>query len=171
MIGFCQVIIQFATVIVDELLFSSFGSRCLAQCLVYARNGELRALENIILNRTVEIAMGQYSNYFLQRAIECGSELLQVAIADRVAADVASLSLDRFGSYVVEASFLLARTPVPLQRLLAAFMSLRGNELADLVRGSYSNYVVSKLLDAAKNVSPRSLPATSTDSIWFSLDT
>jgi len=130
---------------------------------VYARNGELRALENIILNRTVEIAMGQYSNYFLQRAIECGSELLQVAIADRVAADVASLSLDRFGSYVVEASFLLARTPVPLQRLLAAFMSLRGNELADLVRGSYSNYVVSKLLDAAKNVSPRSLPATSTD--------
>ena len=163
MIGFCQVIIQFATVIVDELLFSSFGSRCLAECLVYARNGELRALEDIILNRTAEIAMGQYSNYFLQRAIECGSQLLQVAIADRVAADVASLSLDRFGSYVVEASFLLPRTPVPLQRLLAAFVSLRGNELADLVRGSYSNYVVSKLLDAAKNVSPRSLPATSTD--------
>ncbi|XP_039827582.1 uncharacterized protein LOC120689360 [Panicum virgatum] len=150
-----KVIIQFATFIVDELLFSSFGSRCLAQCLVYARNGELRALENIILNRTVEIAMGQYSNYFLQRAIECGSELLQVAIADRVAADVASLSLDRFGSYVVEASFLLARTPVPLQRLLAAFMSLRGNELADLVRGSYSNYVVSKLLDDAKNHFPQ----------------
>ncbi|PAN51104.1 hypothetical protein PAHAL_9G570300 [Panicum hallii] len=150
-----KIIIQFATVIIDELLFSSFGSRCLAECLVYARNGELRALEDIILNRTVEIAMGQFSNYFLQRAIEYGSELLQVAIADRVAADVASLSLDRFGSYVVEACFLLARTPVPRQRLLAAFVGLRANELADLVRGSYSNYVVSKLLDAGKNQFPQ----------------
>ncbi|KAF8718080.1 hypothetical protein HU200_025558 [Digitaria exilis] len=150
-----KVIIQFATMIIDELLFSSFGSRCLAECLLCARNVELYALERIILDRTIEIAMGQYSNYFLQRAIECGSEHLQVAIAERVAADVVNLSTHRFGSYVVEACFLLARTAVPLQRLLAAFLCLRGDELAELVRGSYSNYVVSKLLDAGKNHFPK----------------
>uniref|UniRef100_K4AL73 PUM-HD domain-containing protein n=1 Tax=Setaria italica TaxID=4555 RepID=K4AL73_SETIT len=146
-----KIIIQFSTAIIDELLFSSFGSRCLAECLEHARNGELRALEEIILSRTVEIAMGQYSNYFLQCAIQCGSELLQVAITDRVAADVVTVSSDRFGSYVVEACFLLARTKVPLQRLLAAFQGLRERALAELVRGNYSNYVVSKLLDAGKN--------------------
>ncbi|KAF8776166.1 hypothetical protein HU200_003857 [Digitaria exilis] len=150
-----KVIIQFATMIIDELLFSSFGSRCLAECLLCARNVELYALERIILDRTIEIAMGQYSNYFLQRAIECGSEHLQVAIAERVAADVVNLSTHRFGSYVVEACFLLARTAVPLQRLLAAFLCLRGDELAELVRGSYSNYVVSKMLDAGKNHFPK----------------
>ncbi|CAN6301954.1 unnamed protein product [Urochloa humidicola] len=145
-----KIIIQFATLNINQLLFTSFGSRCLAECLVYARDGELRDLENTILSRTMEIAMGQYSNYFLQRAIELGSELLQAAIAERVAADVVSLSLDRFGSYVVEACFLLARTPAPLQRLLAAFQGLRDETLAELVRGNYSNYVVSKLLDAGK---------------------
>ncbi|CAN6285354.1 unnamed protein product [Urochloa humidicola] len=145
-----KIIIQFATLNINELLFTSFGSRCLAECLVYARDGELRALENTILSRTMEIAMGQYSNYFLQRAIELGSEFLQAAIAERVAADVVSLSLDRFGSYVVEACFLLARTAAPLQRLLAAFQGLRDEALAELVRGNYSNYVVSKLLDAGK---------------------
>ncbi|CAN6290364.1 unnamed protein product [Urochloa humidicola] len=150
-----KVIIQFATVIINELLFSSFGSRCLAECLVYARDGELRALEKVILGRTLEIAMGQYSNYFLQRAIELGSELLQAAIAERVAADVASLSVDRFGSYVAEACFLLARTPAPLQRLLAAFQGLRDDALAELVRGNYSNYVVSKLLDAGRQHFPQ----------------
>lgn len=60
LLDFCQIIIQFSTAIIDELLFSSFGSRCLAECLEHARNGELRALEEIILSRTVEIAMGQY---------------------------------------------------------------------------------------------------------------
>ncbi|CAL4921262.1 unnamed protein product [Urochloa decumbens] len=150
-----KVIIQFATAIINELLFSSFGSRCLAECLVYARDGELRALEKVILGRTIEIAMGQYSNYFLQRAIELGSKLLQAAIAERVAADVVNLSVDRFGSYVVEACFLLARTPAPLQRLLAAFQGLRDDALAELVRGNYSNYVVSKLLDAGRQHFPQ----------------
>jgi pumilio RNA-binding family len=92
------------------------------------------------------------SNYFLQCAIQKGSDLLQVAITDRVAADVVTVASDRFGSYVVEACFLVARTPVPMQRLLAAFQGLREGALAELVRGNYSNYVVSKLLDAGKNV-------------------
>lgn len=104
-------------------------------------------------NETNGISCAWRSNYFLQCAIQCGSELLQVAITDRVAADVVTVSSDRFGSYVVEACFLLARTKVPLQRLLAAFQGLRERALAELVRGNYSNYVVSKLLDAGKNVS------------------
>ncbi|OEL29889.1 hypothetical protein BAE44_0009092 [Dichanthelium oligosanthes] len=151
-----KIIIQFATLKFNELLFSSsFGSRCLAECFVYARDDELHALEQLVLNRTMELAMGQYSNYFLQRVIEFGSDSLQVAIANSVAADVVHLSLDRFGSYVVEACFLLARTPAPLHRLLGAFLSLGSNQLAELVRGNFSNYVVSKLLDAARNHFPR----------------
>jgi pumilio RNA-binding family len=45
---------------IDLLLFSSFGSRCLAECFEYASNDERHALEEIILSRTVEIATGQY---------------------------------------------------------------------------------------------------------------
>ncbi|OEL21744.1 hypothetical protein BAE44_0017239 [Dichanthelium oligosanthes] len=150
------VIIKFATLKFNELIFSSsFGSRCLAECFVHARGDELRALEEIVLNRTIELAMGQYSNYFLQRVIEYGREPLQAAIADAVADDVVNLSLDRFGSYVVEACFLLARTPAPLHRLLGTFLMLPGEQLSELVRGDYSNYVVSKLLDTARNHFPQ----------------
>jgi len=95
------------------------------------------------------------SNYFLQRVIECGGERLQVAIAERVAADVVSLSSDQFGSYVVESCFLQMRSLAPLQVVLTAFLALGDDDLAGLVRGGFSNYVVSKLLVVAKDVSRR----------------
>lgn len=93
-------------------------------------------------------------NYFLQRAIEYGGECLLVDIAKRIAADVVSLSLDQFGSYVVESCFLQMRsTMAPLQLVLDAFLALGDDDLAELVQGSFSNYVVSKLLRVAKDVS------------------
>jgi pumilio RNA-binding family len=94
-------------------------------------------------------------NYFLQRAIEYGGERLQVDIAKRIAADVVSLSLDQFGSYVVESCFLqiMRSTMAPLQLVLDAFLALGDDDLAELVQGSFSNYVVSKLLRVAKDVS------------------
>lgn len=94
-------------------------------------------------------------NYFLQRAIEYGGERLLVDIAKRIAADVVSLSLDQFGSYVVESCFLqiMRSTMAPLQLVLDAFLALGDDDLAELVQGSFSNYVVSKLLRVAKDVS------------------
>ncbi|KAG0552385.1 hypothetical protein BDA96_01G503300 [Sorghum bicolor] len=148
---YSKILIRFAIVHYAELLSSSSGSRCLSQCFVYARDKEVEPLERIILDYTAVLATGQYGNYFLQRVIECGGERLQVAIAERVAADVVSLSSDQFGSYVVESCFLHMRSLAPLQLVLTAFLALGDDDLAGLVRGGFSNYVVSKLLLVAKD--------------------
>ncbi|CAD6202461.1 unnamed protein product [Miscanthus lutarioriparius] len=151
---YIKILIRFAIVHYAELLSSSSGSRCLSQCFVYARDKEVEPLERIILDYTAVLATGQYGNYFLQRVIECGGERLQVAIAERVAADVVSLSSDQFGSYVVESCFLQMRSLAPLQVVLTAFLALGDDDLAGLVRGGFSNYVVSKLLVVANNHMP-----------------
>ncbi|XP_062213820.1 uncharacterized protein LOC133914843 [Phragmites australis] len=150
----CLIMIQFAITNIDEMFLSESGSRCLAQCFANARNDELQALERIILSRTSEIARGQYSNYFLQRVLEWGSDLFKELVAIRVAEDAVSLSADQFGSYVVETCFLRTGLLEPAQRVLAAFLRLRNDQLAELVQGCYSNYVVHKLLSAGKDYFP-----------------
>ncbi|XP_062208839.1 uncharacterized protein LOC133910462 [Phragmites australis] len=155
----CSIMIRFAIINIDEMLSSASGSRCLAECFRNAQKDELRLLEEIILSRTSEIARGEYSNYFLQGALECGSELLTDRIAERVAEDVASLSADQFGSYVVEACFLRTLSLAPAQRVLAAFLGLRNDQLAELVQGGYSNYVVHKLLATGKDYFPEQTTA------------
>ncbi|KAK3148123.1 hypothetical protein QOZ80_3BG0290990 [Eleusine coracana subsp. coracana] len=150
----CSAMIRFAIYNINSLLSSASGSIYLAECFANARDDELRMLEVMLLENTSRIATGQYSNYFMQRALECGSQSLKERIAERVAADVANLSVDKFGSYVVEACFLLTCSPAPMRRVLAAFLHLPAGQLADLVRGGYSNYVVHKLLAAGKKNFP-----------------
>ncbi|KAJ1298403.1 hypothetical protein BS78_01G450200 [Paspalum vaginatum] len=150
-----KIIIEHAITHIGELLFSTYGSRSLADCFKHARNDELRAFEEIILKHTDMIATGPYSNYFLQQAIEHGSDSLQVAISGRVAADLVRVCSSQFGSYVVEACFLHTRTPAPLQVVLSAFLGLSPDDLVNMVKGRYSNYVVSKLLASSKRHLPQ----------------
>jgi pumilio RNA-binding family len=148
--------INFAVRNIQALLSSSSGSVYLAECFTNARGDELRMLEGFLLASTTEIATGQYSNYFMQRAIEVGREDFKERVAQRVAAEVAALAGDKFGSYVVEACFLLACSLTPMRCVLNAFLSLPTEQLAEMVKGDYSNYVVHKLLVACKTVSTTS---------------
>ncbi|KAL6645468.1 hypothetical protein ACP70R_017076 [Stipagrostis hirtigluma subsp. patula] len=152
----CSIIIRFAILAFNDMLSSASGCRCMVECFKYARNGELRALEEIILSQTSLIAKGAYSNYVLQGVLDCGSEQLKELIVRRVAEDIVSLSLNQSGSFVVEACFLRTGSLPMLQRVLAAFLRLPGDQLAQLVKGGYSNYVVHKLLTAAKDALPES---------------
>lgn len=148
--------IRFAMWNITAMLGSAPGSLYLAECFANARNEELRRLEDFLLENTSRLAMGQYSNYFVQRVIECGSVELKQRVGERVAADVANLAVDKFGSFVVEACFtkyVQALSLEPTKSVLQAFLKLPGHQLAGLVRGGYSNYVVHKLLEAAKKVS------------------
>jgi pumilio RNA-binding family len=148
--------IQCAIRNIHALLSSSSGSVYLAECFTNARGDELRMLEGFLLASTTEIATGQYSNYFMQRAIEVGREDFKERVTQRVAAEVAALAGDKFGSYVVEACFLLACSLTPMRCVLNAFLSLPTEQLAEMVKGDYSNYVVHKLLVACKTVSTTS---------------
>jgi hypothetical protein len=93
------------------------------------------------------------SNYFIQHALQYGDGEMRRLLFERLIHDVVNLSLHCYGSYVVEACFQKTGQP---HRVLAAFLNLDDAQLAQLVQGQYSNYVVHKLLDATIGVSSSS---------------
>jgi pumilio RNA-binding family len=140
-----------------DMLDSVSGSKCLVECYAAARGEQLRAFQETLLTHAHIIAMGEHSNYFMQHALEHGDVETRRRLLDRLLGDgggLVELALDCYGSYVAEACF--QRTGMPC-RVLAALLRLHDTQLAWLVRGKYSNYVVHKLLDFCKHVSTPSL--------------
>jgi pumilio RNA-binding family len=90
------------------------------------------------------------SNYFIQHVLQYGDDEMRQRLAERLIDEVVILSLDCYGSYVVEACF---QHTGQQRRVLAAFLLLDDAQLAQVVQGKHSNYVVHKLLDATIDVS------------------
>lgn len=90
------------------------------------------------------------SNYFVQHVLEHGDEETKLRLVRQLMQHALPLSLDRSGSYVVETCF--QKTGL-LHLVLAVFLRFNDAQLVELVRGRCSNYVVHRLLDAAKDVS------------------
>lgn len=147
-----QILIKFACYHANKMLLASSGSRCLVECFMNARGEELEHLEQLILANATMIAKGHYSNYFMQKVLEHGSEALKRELVALLMADVVSLSRQQFGSYVVEACFLKGSSD--LKRIvISTFVSLTNDQLADVVQCGYGNYVIQKLVEACKDVS------------------
>ncbi|XP_006651125.2 pumilio homolog 2-like [Oryza brachyantha] len=148
--GDTKIMIQFACYHSSKLLHSSPGSRCISECFESARGEELEQLEHIVLVNAATIARGNYSNYFIQRVLVKGSEGLKHKLVSALMTDVASLSRQQFGSYVVEACFLTTGSVELLHLVLSTFLKLPDDQLADVVQCGYGNYVIQKLVDASK---------------------
>ncbi|CAL4929563.1 unnamed protein product [Urochloa decumbens] len=132
---------------------SKYESDSMVECLAVAQGDDLWRFEKLILSKTVEFAMGPISSNFLQEALERGRYQLKESITDRVLEHLMSVSMDEYGSYVVQACFTLtgsARLRL-LPRVLAAFQGLPLEDLDRLVRNIFAAKVVSKLLLAGKD--------------------
>ncbi|KAL6649382.1 hypothetical protein ACP70R_013606 [Stipagrostis hirtigluma subsp. patula] len=155
----CSIMIRFAIATIDNMLSSTFGSECLAECFTNARNGELRALEEIILSSTHKMAKGQYSNYFLQKVLQRGSELLRERIAEGLMEDIVGLMVDRCGRFVVETCFIRTGSVPLLQRVLDVLQGLPDDRLAELVKDRSHNHVPGKLLETGRTHFPEQVLA------------
>ncbi|CAN6285357.1 unnamed protein product [Urochloa humidicola] len=134
-----------------DVLSSKIGSDCMVECLALAKEPHLQDLEEFILNNTVEFAKGTltFSNHFLQRVLERGSDELKTNITQSVVQNLVSLSMHRPGAFVAQACFLRTGSVrlQLLQRVLEGFQGLSLEELDRLVRDNFAvNHVVSKLL-------------------------
>ncbi|CAN6321101.1 unnamed protein product [Urochloa humidicola] len=149
-----SIVIQRAIDTFRGVLATMSGSLSMAECFVFAKNDERRDLKEIILGHTVEIAKGKFSNFFLQRVLECGSYPLKSSITHCVLDNLVSLSMDRYGVFVVRACFVQtgsARLPL-LQRVLTEFQCLPDRQFARLVEDPCANHVVSRLLMEGRRV-------------------
>ncbi|KAM0894649.1 hypothetical protein ACQ4PT_024298 [Festuca glaucescens] len=146
------IVLQCALDKIDDMIGTASGAKCLVECYARATGHQLQAFNDILLARALEIATGKFSNYFMQHILEHGDAETSRLLVERLMADVVQLSLHSIGSYVVEACYQKAGL-LPL--VLAAFLRLDDDYLAQLVQGAYANYVVHKLLDTAIHVFPR----------------
>ncbi|PNT77983.1 hypothetical protein BRADI_1g71624v3 [Brachypodium distachyon] len=139
-----KILVGYALHHFNFLLKSSIGSKCLVACFENATGDELHTFKQFLLADAVNIATGEYSNYFVQHALEHGSnDGFRQGLIEQLMADVEHLSLNQYGSYVVEKC--LKNTGL-LPRVLLAFLRLHPEQLANLVMGKYANYVVQNLL-------------------------
>ncbi|KAL6645012.1 hypothetical protein ACP70R_016620 [Stipagrostis hirtigluma subsp. patula] len=150
-----MIMIRFAINTIDNMLSSTFGSICLAECFKNARNSELRALEEFILSSIHRLAKGKYSSYFLQKVLQHGSELLRERIAEGLMEDIVGLMVDRCGRFVVETCFIRTGSLPLLQRALHTLQGLPDDRLAELVKkdGRY-NDVTDQLLETGREHFP-----------------
>ncbi|CAN6307687.1 unnamed protein product [Urochloa humidicola] len=149
-----SIVIQHAIHTFSGVLATTFGSLSMVECFAFAKYGERQNLEEMVLRDAVEIAKGKFSNFFLQRVLECGSYPLKSNITHRILDNLVSLSMDRHGVFVVEACFVLtgsARLPL-LQQVFTEFQRRPNWQLARLVEDPCANYVVSRLLMEGKGV-------------------
>ncbi|CAL4938037.1 unnamed protein product [Urochloa decumbens] len=150
------IIIKHALENIGDVLFSRFGWRCLAECLANAHRGDdLKALEEVVVKLTSEIAKGTWSFQLLQQILWSDNEDLKMRVVEGVARDIVDLAMHKAGCYVVEACFIgTTSSPEALRRLLDALMPLGPRDLQALVLGCHSNDIVQKLLVEGKNAFP-----------------
>ncbi|XP_040244080.1 uncharacterized protein [Aegilops tauschii subsp. strangulata] len=138
----------------DSMAYSKSpaGSKCLVECFNNARGDEFGKLRAALLDKAIDLARGEYSNYFVQHALEHGDAQTRQQLVQRLMGQAVGLSLHRSGSYVVEACFNKAGL---LNLVVAQFMHMDDAQLVELVQGRSSNYVVHRMLEAAKDRYPK----------------
>ncbi|KAM0890686.1 hypothetical protein ACQ4PT_026894 [Festuca glaucescens] len=119
---------------------------CLSVCFDNARVEELVEFQKVLLTLCTAMAKGKYSNYFVQHVLRNGTTEFKQPIVQRLMHDVVALSTDNHGSHVVQLCFKYVDVQL-LCNVLTAFCELTERQLADMVRGPSSKYVLHKLLD------------------------
>ncbi|XP_044372893.1 pumilio homolog 2 [Triticum aestivum] len=147
-----KALIRHALDTINDKLESEFGSRCLAVCFRNARADELKDFEKVVCEDAIAMAMGQYSNYFMQGVLEHGDIGVQYAVVDQLMTEVASLCCHRYGHYVLQSCILKTgdyRGEL-LRRLIQELERLGDTQLAGLVKNRFGSRVLSRLLDTAE---------------------
>ncbi|XP_040243356.1 uncharacterized protein [Aegilops tauschii subsp. strangulata] len=147
-----RALIRHALDTINDKLESELGSRCLAVCFRNARADHLKDFEKAVCEGAIAMAMGQYSNYFMQGVLEHGDIGVQYAVVDQLMTEVASLCCHRYGHYVVQSCILKSgdyRGEL-LRRLIQELERLGDTQLAGLVKNRFGSRVLSRLLDTAE---------------------
>ncbi|XP_044367544.1 pumilio homolog 2 [Triticum aestivum] len=131
---------------------------CLCTCVRHAEGDELRRFQDIARGRAAGLATGRYSNYFVQRVLDRGSTPFRQELVRELMREVALLSRDPFGNYVVQHCFLNQETGLPQAELLPivlrAFAGLPQQQLQGLVHHAPGNLVLCSLLETGINHCP-----------------
>ncbi|KAF7041386.1 hypothetical protein CFC21_051191 [Triticum aestivum] len=147
-----KALIRHALDTINDKLESEYGSRCLAVCFRNARADELKDFEKVICEGAIDMAKGQYSNYFMQGVLEHGDIGVQYAVVDQLMTEVASLSCHHYGHYVLQSCILKTgdyRGEL-LRRLIQELERLGDTQLAGLVKNRFGSRLLSRLLDTAE---------------------
>ncbi|XP_051230100.1 uncharacterized protein [Lolium perenne] len=119
---------------------------CLRVCFDNASIEELVEFQKVLLTLCTAMAKGKYGNYFVQHVLRNGTTEFKQPIVQRLMHDVVALSTDNHGSHVVQLCFKDLDVQL-LCNVLTAFRELTERQLAEMVRGRSSKYVLHKLLD------------------------
>lgn len=129
----------------------SYGCRVVQRLLEHGSEEQKRPIMAEIMASIADLIKDTFANYVVQHVVEHGTLEERSFIIDFVRADVCNLSQHKFASNVVERCLQhgsASEREVLINILIGDNISV--SPLNDLVRDSFGNYVVQRILDVAQ---------------------
>ncbi|KAF7055336.1 hypothetical protein CFC21_062880 [Triticum aestivum] len=147
----CKILIQHG---IDSLRTRTHHTRRMSdyyiECFRCAQGSELLVFEEVVIERAVDLALGQYSNYAIQHVLKHCEYATKLRIVEQLMPEVLMLCLDEHGGYVVQSCFKQAdNAPLDADMLVIVLDTVLGlgiEELTQMVTGDHSHWVVLELL-------------------------
>lgn len=129
----------------------SYGCRVVQRLLEHGSEEQKAPIMREIMASIAELIKDTFANYVVQHIVEHGTVSERSFIIEFVRQDVCQLSQHKFASNVVERC--LQHGSAPEREVLIEILigeNVGTSPLNDLVRDSFGNYVVQRILDVAK---------------------
>jgi hypothetical protein len=129
----------------------SYGCRVVQRLLEHGSGEQKAPIMTEIMESIAILIKDTFANYVVQHVVEHGTMTERSSIIEFVRADVCQLSQHKFASNVVERCLQygsVSEREVLIEILIGEHISV--SPLNDLVRDSFGNYVVQRILDVAR---------------------
>lgn len=135
---------------VTALAQNKFGCRIVQKLLQHSTDDQKRILVKQIIERTIPLSSNPYGNYVIQFLLDNDSKA-QKEIFARVYKDLLKLSLNKYGSNVVEKCIVKgdASDREFFFNYVLPKQSHKNSRLVEMSKNEYGNYVIQKMIELA----------------------
>jgi len=130
---------------VAKLSTHPYGCRVVQRVLEYCNHQQTVGVLDELFRKIEMLVQDQYGNYVIQHILEKGQDSDKQKIIQHVTGRVATLSCHKFASNVVEKCVVF--TNAKLRSQLIAEVCQNNNDIFQMMKDQFANYVIQKMLD------------------------
>eukprot|EP01133_Synstelium_polycarpum_P015398 gene15398-18262_t len=129
---------------IDEMGYNKVGCTIINKCIDHATPSQLKALEQTITDRALNLVQDNFGNYIIQSIVKKDPSYSSVLIAS-LSGYIAELSVQKHSSNVIEKCLQVAN-PETYEMIID---ELTSGDIGTILQDKYANFVIQTALDVA----------------------